>query len=71
MHGATSRGPPFWATDHFVGTALSKYGYSTWRITHPWGTGSAEQARSGCWEGQPGSSVHVVQVLPEPGFTPR
>jgi hypothetical protein len=59
------------ATDQFVRAALRRYGYPTWRITHPWGTGSAELARSGCWEGQPDSSVHVIQVLPEPGFTPR
>ena len=27
------------ATDQFVQAALRRYGYSTWRITHPWGAG--------------------------------
>lgn len=70
LRAGASRCMSLAATDQFVQAALRKYGYSTWRITHPWGTGSAGQARSGCWEGQPDSSVHVIQVLPEPGFTP-
>jgi hypothetical protein len=53
--------------DRFVRRALDKFGYQSWRVTQPWGTHPRGFPPDACWEGQPDSSVHAIQVLPEPG----
>jgi hypothetical protein len=58
------------AADSFARQALRAFGYQGWQVTHPWGTHPKGLAPGGCWEGQPDSPVHAIQVLPEPVLAP-
>jgi hypothetical protein len=55
------------AADAYVRQALRKYGFTGWRITHPWGVVQPfSGTHAGCWEGQSDSAAHTIQVLPIP-----
>lgn len=66
MRGCVSRA----AVGRYARKVLARYGFTSWRITYPWGvTPPKGFARGGCWEAQTDSAAHAIQILPEPGFT--